>query len=199
MKVLVLSGSRNRQGKTAEAINAICRGVAKGGGSSEVVFLTELKLERCRQCNADGWGVCQSEHRCIIDDDFASVAGKVKTADVLVFASPVYFGDLSESILGFLNRYRRVFFMFIPPGMPARPDAKPVMGYCYAGGSGNGTTTCCANLEKILQHCGFDVVDMVPARRQNLAAKIPQLELEGQWLASKPVSGPWPPPRPQGK
>jgi multimeric flavodoxin WrbA len=202
MKILVLSGSRNRQGKTAEAISAVCRGVAKGGGSSEVVFLSELKLERCRQCNADGWGICRSEHRCIIEDDFAELVKKVKAADVLVFANPVYFGDLSECMRGFLDRYRRVHFMMGGPGTPgftAKADTIPAIGYCYAGGSGNGTTSCCANLEKILQNCGFDVVDMVPARRQNLQAKLPQLEMEGQWLASKPTSGAWPPPMAQGK
>jgi multimeric flavodoxin WrbA len=199
MKILVLSGSRNREGKTAEAINALCKGVTKAGGASEVVFLTELKLERCRQCNADGWGICRSEHRCIIEDDFAALVKKVKAADALVFANPVYFGDVSESLLTFLARYRRIHFMLGGPGMPgfgARPDAIPAIGYCYAGGSGNGTASCCANLEKILQTCGFDVVDMVLARRQNLEAKKPQLELEGAWLATRPTSGPWPPPPP---
>jgi multimeric flavodoxin WrbA len=120
----------------------------------------------------------------------------------MVFANPVYFGDLSESMLTFLTRYRRVYFMFGGPGMPgfgARPDAKPAIGLCYAGGSGNGTTSCCANLEKILQNCGFDVVDMIPARRQNLATKLLQLELEGAWLATQPTSGPWPPPQPPVK
>ena len=37
--------------------------------------------------------------------------------------------------------------------------------------------------------CGFDVVDMIPVRRQNLEFKLPLLELTGQWLTSKPVSG----------
>jgi multimeric flavodoxin WrbA len=203
MQVLILSGSRNRQGKTAEAINAICRGVAKAGGSSEVIFLTELKLERCRQCNPDGWGICRSEHRCIIEDDFAGLVKKVKAAGALVFANPVYFGDLCESMRGFLDRYRRIHFMLGGPGMPGfgvRADSVPAIGYCYAGGSGNGTASCCASLERVLQTCGFDVVDMVLARRQNLEAKIPQLELEGAWLASKPSSGPWAPPvPPQGR
>jgi hypothetical protein len=67
---------------------------------------------------------------------------------------------------------------------------KPVIGYCYAGGSGNGTASCCASLERVLQICGFDVVDMILARRQNLDMKLPLLELTGRWLVSKPTSGP---------
>ena len=111
MQILVLSGSRNKQGKTAQAISAILKGVDKAGGKSETIFLTECKLERCRQCNPDGWGICRSEHRCIIEDDFPSIVEKVKAADVVVFANPVYFGDLSESMRGFLDRLRRIRFM----------------------------------------------------------------------------------------
>jgi len=39
-----------------------------------------------------------AEHRCIIEDDFNSVAAKLAAADAVVFASPVYFVDLSESL-----------------------------------------------------------------------------------------------------
>ncbi len=193
MKVLVISGSRNREGQTARAINALCKGITDGGGDSEVIFLTELELERCRQCDADGWGLCRKEGRCIIEDDFAPTTEKMDGADVVVFANPVYFGDLSESMRGFLDRYRRTRFMrpgSPPPGAFPSGGGTPVIGLCYAGGSGNGTISCCANLERILQMCGFDVVDMIPARRQNLETKLPVLELVGKWLATRPTSGP---------
>ncbi len=202
MHILILSGSRNREGQTARAINAICRGIASAGGESETVFLTELELERCRQCDSDGWGICRSEGRCIIEDDFASIVEKINSSDLIVFANPVYFGDLSDSMKGFLDRLRRTHFPKLMAAGPGRsgiapPQGKPVIGLCYAGGSGNGTTSCCAIMERTLQTCGFDVVDMVPARRQNLEAKLPVLELTGKWLVTKPTSGPpfVPPPR----
>ncbi len=202
MKILVLSGSRNRKGKTASAIEAIRKGVGKAGGDSECVFLPELNLERCRQCNPDGWGICRSEHTCIIEDDFAGIVDKIKASDVVVFATPVYFGDLSESMRGFLDRLRRTRFTFGPapaPGMPPRQAVTaPAIGLCYAGGSGNGTVSCAFNLEKIMQTCGFDVVDMIPVRRQNLEMKMPHLERVGEWLVTRPVSGP-PPARPPAK
>jgi NAD(P)H-dependent FMN reductase len=117
---------------------------------------------------------------------------KIKAADVIVFANPVYFRDLSESMRGFLDRLRRIRFTGGPPPMPGRPpisSGTPAVGLCYAGGSGFGTISALANLEKILQECGFDIVDMVSVRRQNLEVKLPMLELTGQWLATKPVSG----------
>jgi multimeric flavodoxin WrbA len=203
MKVLVLSGSRNRQGKTAQAINAICKGVTEAGGKTETIFLNELKLERCRQCNNEGWGICQNEEQCVIKDDFAGVMEKVNSTDVVVFANPVYFGDLSESLRCFLERLRRIRFSATMRAMRGAPGINPVnqkqgtpaVGYCYAGGSGMGTVTALASMEKVLQTCGFDIVDMIPARRQNLEFKLPLLEQVGRWLATKPTSGPpWIPP-----
>lgn len=200
MQILALSGSKNRKGKTAQAINAIFKGVTKAGGNSECIFLTENAIERCRQCNDDGWGVCRDKGVCIIKDDFASVAEKVEKADVVVFANPVYFGDLSESMKTFLDRYRRTHAFRRPTGGQGAPGMPPMggggilaIGLCYAGGSGNGTITCAASMERILQMCGFDLVDMILARRQNLDIKLPMLETIGKWLVSKPTSGPWPP------
>jgi NAD(P)H-dependent FMN reductase len=205
MKIVIISGSKNREGKTARAIETIRKGIAKGKGESECIFLVEHNLEKCRQCNPDGWGICRSEHRCIIEDDFAGIVAKIKAADAVVFATPVYFGDISEAMRGFLDRLRRINFRFgsVPrPGAPPafRPgEATPAVGLCYAGGSGNGTVSCAFFLERVLQTCAFDLVDMIPVRRQNLEMKLPYLERVGEWLTTRPVSGPPPAPQPPPK
>ena len=195
MHVLILSGSRNREGQTARGINSICKGLDKGGATSEVLFLPELKLERCRQCDPSGDGLCTREGRCIVKDDFPTIIDKINEADAVVFATPVYFMDLTESMRGLLDRYRRVRFhrVIAGGGIGAAPAerGKPAIAYCYAGGmSGNGTTSCANNINGILGMCGFDVVDVILARRQNLEFKIPILELTGEWFATKPTSGP---------
>ncbi|MBI4283285.1 MAG: flavodoxin family protein [Chloroflexi bacterium] len=196
MQMLVLSGSRNRAGRTAQAIKALENGFERGGGAWDSLFLSELKLERCRQCENDGWGICRSEGKCIIEDDFPTVEGKIRSADVVVFATPVYFADLSESMRGFLDRLRRIRFRRVPTGAPgalgipgtpgvAPTRGTPAVGFCLSGGGGGGAPNCCMNLDRILQTCGFDVVDMILARRQNFEMKLPILELTGEWLATK--------------
>jgi len=193
MQILMISGSRNREGRTARSIGAIGQGFINAGGNSECIFLPELNIERCRQCDPDGSGVCMREHRCIIEDDFASIVTKLAAADAVVFASPVYFTDLSESLRAFLERLRRVKGPPKPlPGgilWAARPGATPAVGLCLAGSGGGGAVNCCLILEKIMQECGFDVVDMIPVRRQNLEFKLPLLQLTGEWLVTKPASG----------
>ncbi len=47
----------------------------------------------------------------------------------------------------------------------------------------NGAPACVASLEKVLATCGFDVVDMVPVRRQNLDMKCEALKVVGRWFA----------------
>jgi len=184
MKILMISGSKDREGRTAKAINTIASGANRAGAETESYFLPELNLERCRQCESDGWGVCRNEGYCIIEDDFAMLVEKIKLSDVVVFANPVYFSDLTESIRGFLDRFRRISaHQKVKPALSI-----PVAGLCLAGGGGGGSPTACVNLERILQVCGFDIIDMIPLRRQNLEAKLPILELTGEWLASKPTS-----------
>jgi NAD(P)H-dependent FMN reductase len=194
MKTLVVSGSRNPEGRTALLIKALCKGVESGGGETEVLYLPNMDIEACRQCNEDGWGICRDSDKCIVEDDFSSIVSKINSADVTVFANPVYFGDLSESMKVFLDRLRRVKTTIPRKPVPKMPgpfnnDEGPVaVGVCYAGGSGNGTTSCCMNLERILMFCGFDVVDMIPARRENLDNKLIIVEQTGKWLATVPSS-----------
>jgi multimeric flavodoxin WrbA len=185
MHVTIICGSRNRSGQTAEAVQALARGLTRKGATAEQVYLPELRIERCRQCEDHGWGLCRKEGRCVIEDDFAAAVEKLRQADAVAFATPVYYSDLSESLRAFTDRLRRT----------CTHDAgrrsirgKPAVGICVAGGGGGGAPACCVSLEKVLATIGFDVVDLLPLRRQNLRAKLPALEFAGEGLAGRPAS-----------
>jgi multimeric flavodoxin WrbA len=180
MKTLVIAGSRNPQGRTAFACNALLRGAAETGSETEIVFLPQLSIERCRQCDQAGWGQCRTDGRCVIDDDFQATVEKIMAAGAVAFATPVYFSDLSESLRAFLDRLRRVTRH---EETKAAISPRRVLGICVAGGGGGGAPSCTVSLEKVLHNCGFDVLDMVPARRQNLDLKGAVLEGTGRWLA----------------
>ncbi len=115
----------------------------------------------------------------MIADDFAAITEKIRAADAVVFATPVYYSDLSESLRAFLDRLRRISFQAAGRKLV---EGKSAIGVCVAGGGGGGAPACCRSLEQILTTCGFDVVDMVPVRRQNLEAKLAVLEAGGAWL-----------------
>ncbi len=179
-KVLMISGSRNPKGQTARAADAMLKGVASANGASERLFLPVLRIERCRQCDDNGWGLCRKEGSCVIDDDFGMIVDKIRMASAVIFATPVYFGDLSESMRAFTDRLRRTCRH---EAGRAGIEGRPVMGLCVAGGGGGGAPECCMILNKVLSRCGLDVVDVIPVRRQNMEAKLLRLPLAGAWLA----------------
>jgi multimeric flavodoxin WrbA len=182
MHVTMILGSRNSEGQTARAAHALAEGLTAAGGECTEFFLPRLKIERCRQCQDNGWGICRTEGQCVIDDDFASLVAEIERSDAVVFATPVYFGDLSESMRAFLDRLRRTSFH---KEGKTKMNGKPAIGICVAGGGGGGTPTCIVSLEKVLRTCDFDVLDLIPVRRQNLSFKVDLLRLTGQWLASQ--------------
>jgi len=180
MTILAILGSRDHAGRTAQATQALLQGAADSGASVEQVFLLENKIERCRQCDEQGWGTCRSQGQCVIEDDFASLADRLRSAEAVVFATPVYFSDLSESMKAYLDRLRRITRH--ETGQKGIQD-KPAIGICLAGGGGGGAPACAVTLERTLQTCGFDVLDLVPVRRQNLDMKRDVLAVTGKWLA----------------
>jgi multimeric flavodoxin WrbA len=185
MKFTIVLGSRNPQGQTARAADAVFEGLVRAGGHGERVFLPQLQIERCRQCDERGWGLCREEGRCVIEDDFAALVAQIKDADAVVLANPVYFGDLSESMRALTDRLRRTC---MHPAGKAGLEGKPAVGVCVAGGGGGGAPACTVSLEKVLRTCGLDVVDVVPVRRQNLDMKTQVLQVTGEWLAGLPSS-----------
>ena len=117
----------------------------------------------------------------MIEDDFASIVERIRAADAVAFANPVYFGDLSESLRAFLDRLRRTC---MHESGKQRIAGKPAVGICVAGGGGGGAPECTVSLGRVLGTCGFDVVDMIPARRQNLELKLEVLRVTGRWVTA---------------
>jgi multimeric flavodoxin WrbA len=181
MNVVGILGSRNPKGQTARAADALLQALGRGV-EVERVFLPEMKIERCRQCDEHGWGRCRSEGSCVIEDDFAGIVAQIRSADAALFATPVYFGDLSESIRAFLDRLRRICRH---ANGKAGIEGKPALGICVAGGGGGGAPSCSVSLEKALSQTTFDPLDVVPVRRQNLEMKLGVLRLTGEWLAAQ--------------
>jgi multimeric flavodoxin WrbA len=200
MKALAILGTRSKNGQTAAATQALIDGLAAEGVQTETLFLPATRLESCRQCEDTGWGLCATEGRCVIDDGYAGIVEKIGTADLVIFATPVYYGDLSESMRVLTDRLRRVFARTRERTGENRLF-KPAIGICVAGGGGGGSETCLASLKKVLSTCGLEALDMVPVRRQNLPVKKKMLEVLGRWLPGHIASGEWERviPRPAGR
>ena len=98
-KILIISSGRVN-GNTAQLCEAFAKGAQEAGHQVETILLTKLNVGGCLGCNA-----CRYGKPCVQKDDFADLVPKIKTADCLVFASPLYFWTVSAKIKAFIERF----------------------------------------------------------------------------------------------
>ncbi len=181
LKVFILVGNRDPRGRSGRAAAALQEGLVAGGAQVESITLLEKNLQGCVQRGQDGFGDCLDKGVCKLDDDFEGLVDQVRNSDMVCFVTPVYWGGLSEVMQTFLGRLRRI-------GLHENGKngivGKKAMGVCVAGGGGGGSINCCDLMQRILGHCEFDVLDMVPVRKQNLEHKLEVLRMTGRWLAT---------------
>ena len=166
MQIVVIHTSPNDDGLTASLADAAVAGATAAGAQTEMVKLTDLEMARCRQCG-NGWGICRDEGRCVIEDDFGGLRGKVVEADAWVLVTPVYFGEPSESAKAFMDRLRRCNIGAKGEGLAA----KPVLGVAAAGGSGGGIATCVLALDRFFGHIKAEVADLITVTRRSAEYK----------------------------
>ena len=98
-KVLIISSSlRNRSNSEILAQEA-ARGAREAGHEVEFISLKDKDIRFCRGCLA-----CQKLLKCVIKDDAMAIVEQIKNADTLVFATPIYYYELSGQLKTLLDR-----------------------------------------------------------------------------------------------
>jgi putative NADPH-quinone reductase len=102
MNILAFNGSPRRAGNTTHLVREFLRGALEAGARAEELVAEELNLKYCRGCLR-----CNMLKRCVIKgDDWPAVSSRILAADVLVFASPIYFHHLTAPLKKLLDRFR---------------------------------------------------------------------------------------------
>jgi multimeric flavodoxin WrbA len=110
LKALVLLGSPRRGGNSAAIAGWVADRVAALGWEVETIYLNGKSYSGCQGCYA-----CKRlSPVCVVKDDLAEVLAKAAAADALVLATPVYFGDVSAQMKGFIDRT----FSWLVPDYP---------------------------------------------------------------------------------
>ena len=103
-KVLILSSSPRKGGNSETLAAAFAKGAQEAGHQVETVFLREKQVGFCKGCLA-----CLNLGHCVIQDDAVEIAAKMHDADVLVFATPVYYYCVSGQLKTMLDRANPLF------------------------------------------------------------------------------------------
>ena len=111
MKTADVWSSPNLDGLIASSKNNYITGLKRTGAEIEEIHLNSQHIEHCKACG-NGLGLCYTQGRCVIKDDFEAIYQKLKIADGIVFISAVYWFDLTECMKAFLDRLRRCDAMY---------------------------------------------------------------------------------------
>lgn len=103
-KVLVITSSLRRGSNSDALAEFFARGARDAGNQVEVVSLKGKQIGYCIGCLA-----CQKTGRCVLKDDAVQVVELAKEADVLAFASPVYYYSVSGQLKTMLDRLNPLF------------------------------------------------------------------------------------------
>ncbi len=99
-KILIVNGSPRKKGNSAALAEQVAEGARSLGAEVETVILQDLDIKPC-----DGCGVCRTVGKsCHIDDDMQALYPKVREADALVLAGPVYFFSVTAQTKLFMDR-----------------------------------------------------------------------------------------------
>jgi FMN-dependent NADH-azoreductase len=117
-KILVLDGSTRKMGNTSILIKNFLEGARSNSPYINQLLAKDLNIKYCNGCLR-----CNLIKRCSIrDDDWADLSTKIDEADVLVFASPVYFHYVSAPLKNIIDRFRSfVHVQITETGLIHRP------------------------------------------------------------------------------
>ena len=102
-KLIAINGSPRKNWNTAELLKHAMQGAQDAGAEAELVNLYSLNFKGCTSCFA-----CKLKSRphgsCAMKDDLSPVLERVKEADASIFGTPIYFMNLSASMIAFIER-----------------------------------------------------------------------------------------------
>jgi multimeric flavodoxin WrbA len=119
MKIVAVLGSPQPQGNSNTLARTFLKAAAELGAETTEFLLNRMDFKGCQGCRG-----CKTKgDTCVLEDDLTPVLAAVKEADILLLASPVYFGDLSGQLKCFFDRtYSCInpdFSSRVPPGKKA--------------------------------------------------------------------------------
>ncbi len=99
MKVVAVVGSPRKNGNTEILAAHTLKAIAEEGIETELISLAGKDIRGCTACMA-----CAKEEKCSIQDDLPPIYEKMKAADGIILASPVYYGSCTALLKGLMER-----------------------------------------------------------------------------------------------
>ena len=103
-KVLVISTSIRSNSNSEKLAEAFADGAKAAGNEVELISLKNKTIAFCKGCLA-----CQQTGHCVIKDDANAIADKMLEADVIAWATPIYYYEMSGQMKTMIDRANSLF------------------------------------------------------------------------------------------
>ena len=114
MKIVSLLGSPRAASNSSAIANHFLKTAEGLGAETSSFVLNDLNYRGCQGCYA-----CKTTlERCVLKDDLAEVLAAVSEADLVVMASPIYFGEITSQLKAFMDRT----FSYLVPDYRSNPE-----------------------------------------------------------------------------
>ena len=105
-KILILNGSPRKNGKTASLIISFAEGAESAGNEVKQLYLQGMNIGGCLACE----GCQRNGNGCVQKDDMGLVYEAFNWCDVVVFASPQYWGTITGQLKIVIDRLYAALF-----------------------------------------------------------------------------------------
>lgn len=104
MKILALLGSPKKNGNTSLLLEEYLKGIRASNKDADIkkIFLHEKNIHNCSAC-----GACRNVNnigQCIIKDDMQELYPIFRQADMVIYATPIYWWSVSAQMKAFIDR-----------------------------------------------------------------------------------------------
>ena len=98
--IIIFIGSMRKNGNTARLTQRFAEGASKNN-NVEIVSVADYNVNPCIGCNSC---FTRDGNMCFQNDDMAQIYEKLRNADIVVIASPVYFYGISAQLKAIVDR-----------------------------------------------------------------------------------------------
>lgn len=102
--ILILSTSLRKDSNSEKLADAFLQGAQEAGHNARKISLRDKTVGFCKGCFA-----CLKTGSCVIRDDAVEIVEQMHDADVLVFASPIYYYEMSGQMKTMLDRANSLY------------------------------------------------------------------------------------------
>jgi len=173
-KVVIVLGSPRKNGNSATLARRAAEGARETGADVEMFYLHDMHIKPCTACD---FCIADTMRDCNINDDMESLYPKLREADALIIASPIYWFMVSAQTKLFIDR---CYALGGPQGYVLKgKKAGIILTYGDSDPFNSGAVNAIRMFQDIFAYIGVSIVDIV----YGSAMKAGEIASDGQLMA----------------